>query len=60
MKKDLTTEQKVKLVMGADFWTNYDAEGALYRFVVSDGPVGLRQPRDLSDPFADLGYIACL
>ena len=46
MKKDLTTEQKVKLVMGADFWTNYDAEGALYRFVVSDGPVGLRQPRD--------------
>ena len=48
MKKQLTltTEQKVKLVMGADFWTNYDCDGKLYKFVVSDGPVGLRQPLD--------------
>lgn len=44
--KKLTAEQKVKLVMGADFWTNYDLDGALYKFVVSDGPVGLRQPLD--------------
>ena len=43
---DLTDEQKIKLIMGADFWTNYDAESAIYRFVVSDGPVGLRQPLD--------------
>ena len=43
---ELTAEQKIKLIMGADFWTNYDAEGAVYRFVVSDGPVGLRQPLD--------------
>ena len=42
----LTTQQKVKLLMGADLWTNYDAEGQIYKFVVSDGPVGLRQPRD--------------
>lgn len=42
----LTAKQKVKLVMGADFWTNYDLDGAIYKFVVSDGPVGLRQPID--------------
>lgn len=44
--KKLTAEQKVKLVMGADFWTNYDVDGAIYKFVVSDGPIGLRQPLD--------------
>lgn len=45
MKKEkLTAEQKIKLVMGADFWTNYDVDGAIYKFVVSDGPIGLRQP----------------
>ena len=44
--KKLTAKQKVKLVMGADFWTNYDLDGAIYKFVVSDGPVGLRQPID--------------
>lgn len=47
MKKDnLTNEQKIKLLMGADFWTNYDLDGAIYKFVVSDGPLGLRQPLD--------------
>ncbi len=47
MKKlTLTTEQKIKLVMGADFWTNYDCDGQIYKFVVSDGPIGLRQPLD--------------
>lgn len=45
-KRELTREQKIKLIMGADFWTNYDADGRLYTFVVSDGPVGLRQPLD--------------
>lgn len=44
--KKLTAEQKVRLVMGADFWTNYNIDGAIYKFVVSDGPVGLRQPLD--------------
>lgn len=44
--KKLKTEQKIKLIMGADFWTNYDVEGAIYKFVVSDGPIGLRQPLD--------------
>ncbi len=44
--KNLTKEQKIKLVMGADFWTNYDLDGQIYKFVVSDGPIGLRQPLD--------------
>ena len=44
--KNLTKEQKIKLLMGADFWTNYDADGQIYKFVVSDGPIGLRQPLD--------------
>ena len=44
--KNLTKEQKVKLLMGADFWTNYDLDGQIYKFVVSDGPIGLRQPID--------------
>lgn len=44
--KSLTKEQKIKLIMGADFWTNYDLDGRIYKFVVSDGPVGLRQPLD--------------
>lgn len=42
--------QKVKLVMGADFWSNDTADGSLYKFVLSDGPVGLRQPLDKSNP----------
>lgn len=43
-KSKLTKEQKVKLVMGADSWTNYDVDGQLCKFVVSDGPVGVRKP----------------
>ena len=42
--------QKFKLVMGADFWSNDTADGSLYKFVLSDGPVGLRQPLDKSNP----------
>lgn len=45
-KENLTNKQKIKLLMGADFWTNYDLDGAIYKFVVSDGPLGLRQPLD--------------
>lgn len=46
----LNKTQKVKLVMGADFWSNDTADGSLYKFVLSDGPVGLRQPLDKSNP----------
>lgn len=53
MKHDLkkyTTEQKIKLVMGVNLWTNYDLDGEIVQFVLSDGPVGLRQPKDRTDP----------
>ncbi len=41
---ELTKEDKVKLLMGKDNWSNYTADGKLYEFILSDGPVGLRQP----------------
>ena len=43
MKKDvtkLTTEQKVKLVMGVDCWNTYDLDGKIAKVRVSDGAVG--------------------
>lgn len=43
--KRLTAVEKVKLVMGADFWSNDSLDGRIYKFAVSDGPVGLRHPR---------------
>ena len=49
----LTREQKVKLVMGADCWSNYDLNGQIYKFILSDGPVGLRQPLDKTKPEGD-------
>ncbi len=48
--KTLTKEEKITLVMGADFWSNDDLGGKLPKFIVSDGPVGLRQPVDRTDP----------
>ena len=49
--KDLTAVEKAKLVMGANFWTNETLDGRVYEFVVSDGPVGLRQPTDRTAAF---------
>ena len=47
--KQLTTEQKVRLVMGTDFWHTYDLDGKIAKVKVSDGPVGVRMPRDSAD-----------
>ena len=43
---DLTLEEKIKLVVGKNFWELNDLDGKLPRFVVSDGPVGLRSSFD--------------
>ncbi len=43
--KDLTIDEKLRLLMGVGGWSTYDAEGKLYEMRVSDGPVGLRKPR---------------
>lgn len=54
--KKLSTIEKTKLVMGADFWCNETLGGRVYKFVVSDGPVGLRQPtnRNTTEQTADI------
>lgn len=45
----LTTEQKVKLLMGVDCWNTYDLDGKIAKVRVSDGPVGVRMPYDPTD-----------
>ena len=41
--KDLTAQEKLRLLLGVGAWDLYDAEGKLPRFTMSDGPVGLRR-----------------
>lgn len=54
--KKLSTIEKAKMVMGADFWCNETLDGRVYKFVVSDGPIGLRQPtnRNTTEQTADI------
>ncbi|MCM1236497.1 MAG: glycosyl hydrolase, partial [Ruminococcus flavefaciens] len=40
--KDLSYEEKIKLLCGRDFWHTEDLNGKLPAVRVSDGPVGLR------------------
>lgn len=40
---NLTREQKIKLNMGRDDWSNYDLDGKIYAFNMSDGPMGIRR-----------------
>ncbi len=42
--KDLTIDEKLRLLMGVGGWSTYDANGKIYEVRVSDGPVGLRMP----------------
>ncbi len=42
--KDLTIDEKLRLLMGVGGWSTYDANGKVYEVRVSDGPVGLRMP----------------
>lgn len=38
----LTIDQRVRLTMGIDIWSNYDIDGQLYKFKLSDATVGMR------------------
>lgn len=50
MKKvKLTSAEKLRLVMGKDGWHNDDLGGKIYKFRLSDGPVGLRTVVDPED-----------
>lgn len=41
--KDLTAEEKLRLICGKDAWRTEDLGGKLPQLAVSDGPVGLRK-----------------
>ncbi|MDY0100556.1 MAG: glycoside hydrolase family 3 C-terminal domain-containing protein [Bacilli bacterium] len=43
--KDLTIEEKAKLLIGKDFWRIDTLGGKIPDFLMNDGPVGIRQPR---------------
>lgn len=45
---NLSYPQKIKLLIGKNNWQNEDFDGLLPFFISSDGPVGLRHPKDLT------------
>lgn len=47
--KKLTVQQRIRLVMGADCWSNYDLDGKIYKFSVADATIGLRKMEDGKD-----------
>lgn len=59
IKNKLTTEEKIKLLIGKDMWSNDSCGEKIYSFVVSDGPAGLRHPSDTktnSDEIPSISY----
>lgn len=46
-KTELSLDEKIRLLVGKDMWSNDSCNGKVYSFVVSDGPSGLRHPADL-------------
>lgn len=58
-KTQLTAEEKIKLLIGKDMWSNDSCGDKVYSFVVSDGPAGLRHPSDTkanSDEIPSISY----
>ena len=52
--KELTAEEKLRLLCGDGFWNLYDAEGKLPKITVSDGPVGLRRVLSVREDGSDV------
>ncbi|MBO4216711.1 MAG: glycoside hydrolase family 3 protein [Clostridia bacterium] len=44
--KKLSGEEKLRLVMGENDWNNFDLDGKIYKFRVSDATCGLRMKAD--------------
>lgn len=44
--KKLSIEERIRLTMGENCWSNYDLDGKIYKFKVADATVGLRVPTD--------------
>jgi hypothetical protein len=53
--KDLSIEEKLRLLCSDGFWYTYDCNGKLPRIAVSDGPVGLRAMRN-EDTLPSIAY----
>lgn len=47
--KELTYQEKVKLLMAETYWSSQTLNGKLAPFTVADGPLGLRRAMELSD-----------
>ena len=47
--KELTYQEKVKLLMAETYWSSQTMNGKLAPFTVADGPLGLRRAMELSD-----------
>lgn len=60
--KELTAEEKLKLLTGKDFWRIYNANGKIGDFFMSDGPNGLRKCNDdgVASPALSVPAIAAL
>ncbi len=52
----LTREEKIKLNIGKDGWSNYSAKGEIYTFCLSDGPIGLRHHGESGDTESAVAY----
>lgn len=47
--KDLTVEEKLRLLCGKDFWHNEDLNGAIPRIRMTDASMGVRMPDESND-----------
>lgn len=47
--EDLTIDELASLTIGKNVWHNEDLNGRVPIFMVSDGPVGVRYPKDITD-----------
>ena len=56
--KELTAEEKMRLICGKDFWHTDDLGGKLPQITVADGPVGLRVVKERKADGTETAYPA--
>lgn len=56
--KELTAEEKMRLICGKDFWHTDDLGGELPQITVADGPVGLRVVKERREDGTETSYPA--